>query len=226
MQKLIHGLRRFMNTVQRDERELFERLAGAQHPEAMFIACSDSRVVPHLLTQTRPGDLFILRNAGHIVPPYGDRACGAAASVEFAVSALGVRDIVVCGHSDCGAVKSLLDPDSCAHMPAVRRWLDVAAPVREIMARRAGELAGGGDPAARINAAIEANVLAQLANLHTHPCVAERISAGALEIHGWVYDIGSGGVRAFDSQAGVFVELIEVERGSGRGRAGSPDVVA
>lgn len=206
MQKLLDGLRQFMSTVQEDERELFSRLSHGQNPEVMFITCSDSRISPHLMTQAKPGDLFVLRNAGNIVPPYGAVDGGEAATLEYAISVLGVRHVVVCGHSDCGAMKGLLAPESCSHLPLVRRWLGYAEPARRIVLQRRD---GEGAPEQRLDVLIEVNVLAQLANLRTHPAVAAHLVTGELELHGWTYDIASGRVSAFDSQAGVFVNVLE-----------------
>lgn len=117
MQKLIEGLHQFQNSVFGTQRELFERLAHGQTPETLFITCSDSRINPNLLTQTEPGELFILRNAGNIVPPYSTSQGGEAATIEFAVAGLNVRDIIICGHSHCGAMKGLLDPPPIVTSP-------------------------------------------------------------------------------------------------------------
>src|SRR5437763_2332951 len=119
MQKLIQGIHRFQQESFRPLQSLFEQLSKGQSPETLFITCSDSRIDPNLLTRSEPGDLFIVRNAGNIVPPHGAAAGGEAASVEFAVAAFGVKDVVVCGHSDCGAMKALLRPEAVAGLPAV-----------------------------------------------------------------------------------------------------------
>jgi carbonic anhydrase len=206
MKKLIEGLRQFVQTVRHEEKELFARLATAQQPEVLLITCSDSRVAPHLMTQTRPGDLFVIRNAGNIIPPYGHRASGEAASVEYAVTALEVRDIIVCGHSNCGAMRGLLDlAQVAATMPRVNEWLELCQPTRRIVEEQLSQL----DDAARLDGAIQINVLAQLNNLRSHPSVVARLDAGDLNLHGWIYDIGSGDVRAFDSdsECGSFVSL-------------------
>jgi carbonic anhydrase len=203
MEKLISGLRQFMSTVHQDERELYRQLASGQEPDVFFITCSDSRIDPNLITQTKPGDLFVLRNAGNIVPPHGAVKGGEEATVEYAVSVLGVRDIVVCGHADCGAMKGLLDLPSCENLPAVARWLEHAEPVRRIV----GEQHADAEAQAKLDAAIEINVLTQLTNLRTHPSVAARLFGGSLRLHGWVWDIRTGGVRAFDTAAGRFVPI-------------------
>ena len=119
MQRLVDGVQRFQTNVFSAQRHLFERLAEGQNPLALFITCSDSRINPNLITQTEPGELFILRNAGNIVPPYGASRGGEEGSIEYAVSVLGVEDIIVCGHSHCGAMSALLDPAPRAHVPEI-----------------------------------------------------------------------------------------------------------
>lgn len=206
MKKLIEGLRQFVHSVKHEERELFTRLASQQAPEVLFITCSDSRVAPHLMTRTRPGDLFVIRNAGNIIPPYSTHVGGEVATVEYAVSALGVKDIIVCGHSNCGAMNGLLNLEEVsAKLPRVGKWLESCASTREIIQSQFSEL----DAPARLERAIELNVLAQLNNLRNHPSVAARLHAGDLELHGWVYDIPTGQVVAFDSERGEFVPLLD-----------------
>src|SRR5262245_31138611 len=133
MQKLVQGIHQFQKTYFSSERKLFERLAKEQNPEALFITCSDSRISTGLLTQTNPGDLFVLRNAGNIIPAYGSPNSGTAATIEFAVAGLGIKDIVVCGHSHCGAMKGLLNPELLRDMPAVTQWLSHAESTRRIL---------------------------------------------------------------------------------------------
>lgn len=203
MQKLIQGIHHFQEHMFRPQRELFERLAQGQSPEVLFITCSDSRVCPNLLTNTQPGDLFILRNAGNIIPPYGTPAIGEAATVEFAVSALGVKDIIVCGHSHCGAMKGLLTPESLKEMPSVASWLAYAETTRRVVTENYRHLEGE----ARLTATVEENVLAQLENLRTHPAVAARVARGQLGLHGWVYKIPTSEVFAYDPQQGQFVPV-------------------
>lgn len=187
MERLIRGVERFRSEVFPGKRQLFEALAREQRPEVLFITCSDSRVSPELLTQSPPGVLFTLRNAGNIIPPYDGAPGAEAATIEFAVAALGIRDIVVCGHSACGAMRALLAPEPAAAMPAVRGWLE-----------HARAAADGDDPSLppdrRWDAVIEANVRLQLEHVRTHPAVAERAGSGALTLHGWVYRIESGEV--------------------------------
>lgn len=203
MQKLISGLHAFQKNVFAPQKELFERLAKKQEPETLFITCSDSRIAPNLMTQTNPGELFILRNAGNIVPPYGTATSGEAATIEFAIVGLGVKDVIICGHSHCGAMKGLLRPEATAEMPAVASWLRFAESTRRIIKDNYKHLEGD----ALVTATVEENVLVQLENLRTHPSVASRIAGGELRLHGWVYKIESGQVFGFDPEDGQFTLL-------------------
>lgn len=200
MQKLIEGLHHFQTALFGSQRELFERLAAGQTPETLFITCSDSRINPNLLTQTEPGELFILRNAGNIVPPYGAGQGGEAATIEFAVAGLGVKDIIVCGHSHCGAMKGLLEPPPARDFPALTQWLSHAESTRRVVMDKYGER---GTPAL-LNVAIQENVLAQMENLRTHPVVASGLARARLKLHGWVYQIETGEVFAYDPATGQF----------------------
>jgi carbonic anhydrase len=194
MQKLVNGIHHFQEEVFRSQRELYERLAKGQTPETLFITCSDSRINPNLITQTEPGDLFILRNAGNIVPPYGASNGGEGATIEFAVAGLGVLDIVVCGHSLCGAMQGLLEPEKLADLPATRAWLAHAEATRRIIRENYQDRRGE----QLLTATVEENVLVQLENLRTHPVVASRLNKGKLKLHAWVYKIETGDVFAFD----------------------------
>src|SRR5690606_13108154 len=162
-----------------------------------------SRVCPSTLTDSGPGELFVVRNAGNIVPPAGHRS-GEAASIEYAIEVLKVRDIIVCGHADCGAMKAILDPASLSAMPDVAAWLEHAERVLEIVNQ-----APGLSPAERLNRAIEANVLTQLSHMRTLEPVAAAVERGDVEMHGWVFDIASGRVRAFEADVGEFVDLLD-----------------
>ena len=203
MQKLIQGIHHFQKAIFGLQHELFERLAQGQTPETLFITCSDSRINPNLITQTEAGELFILRNAGNIVPPHGAASGGEGATIEFAVVGLGVRDIIVCGHSLCGAMKGLLDPGPLRDMPAVAAWLGHAEATRRIMHENYGHLEGH----PLVTATVQENVLAQLENLRTHPAVAARLARGALHLHGWVYKLETGEVFSYDPALGQFVSL-------------------
>ena len=206
MQRLLDGLHRFHKSIFSSQRELFERLAGGQTPDALFITCSDSRINPNLITQTGPGELFILRNAGNIVPPYTDSPGGEAATIEFAVAALGVRDVILCGHSHCGAMKGLLEPELVADTPAVRHWLGHAESTRQLLMENYRDLHGP----ELLSACIQENVLAQLENLKTHPCIAARLERGQVNLHGWVYQIETGQVFAYEPELGQFRAFSEV----------------
>lgn len=201
MRDIIEGALRFQRDAYPARAGLFRELAGGQHPGTLFIACSDSRVVPELLTQREPGELFVIRNAGNIVPPYGAGADGVAATVEYAVTALGVSDVVVCGHSDCGAMTAVAGCQCLAHMPAVGHWLRHAAPAPHLHAHATTR--------ERIDATVRENVITQIANLRTHPCVATALQAGQLALHGWVYDIETGAIDALQGDTRSFVSLAD-----------------
>ncbi|MGL4462862.1 MAG: carbonic anhydrase [Planctomycetia bacterium] len=216
IQRLVAGLHRFQAEVFRGHREFFERLAQGQSPETLFITCSDSRIDPNLITNTEPGDLFVLRNAGNIVPPYDPRGLGGEApTIEFAVVGLGVKDVVVCGHSHCGAMKGLLHPENLVSLPTVAAWLEHAEATRKIL----WDCYQGCGPDALLDVATEENVLVQLDNLKSHPCVAERLAAGTLKLHGWIYQIESGVVYAYDPVDEQFKPLFDSpETGGGAAR--------
>jgi carbonic anhydrase len=205
MKRLIDGALRFQGEVYFEHRDLFRELATSQQPEALLITCSDSRVVPDLIVQTKPGDMFICRNAGNIAPPYSDINGGVTATIEYAVAVLNVRHIIVCGHSDCGAMKALLHPDKLQGLPSVRSWLRHASRAEVVVRENHPEL----EDAARLDALIEENVLAQLDNLRTHPCVASRLKSGSIALHGWVYDIESGQIRVSTNQS-AFLPLSQI----------------
>jgi len=205
MQKLIHGIHEFQSKHFRPLQGLFEQLAKGQQPETLFITCSDSRIDPTLLTRAQPGELFILRNAGNIVPPHGAAGGGEAATIEFAVAGLGVKDIIICGHSHCGAMVGLLNPDKVASMPVVSSWLSNAETTRRIVRENYRHLEGH----RLITATVQENVLVQLENLRTLPAVAARLVKGDLHLHGWVYKIETGEVFAYDSQHGQFLPIAE-----------------
>jgi carbonic anhydrase len=210
MQRLIQGIHQFQHEGFGRLQSLFEELARGQHPETLFITCSDSRIDPNLLTRSSPGDLFILRNAGNIVPPHGAVKGGEAATIEFAVAALGVKDIIVCGHSHCGAMKGLIQPEALNDLPAVADWLIHAETTRRIMRENYSHLEG----TALLTATIEENVLVQLEHVRTLPSVAARLKRGELRLHGWVYKIETGEVFAFDVESGQFVPVAEYKHAS------------
>ncbi len=203
MQKLIRGVRQFQNSAFKEKQALFTRLGEGQKPEVLFITCSDSRLDPNLLTQSEPGDLFIIRNAGNIIPAYGVQHCGEAGTIEFALAALGIKEIILCGHSHCGAMQGVLNPDAIKELPAVSGWLGHADNTQRIMKENYAHLAGE----SLLNAAIQENVLAQIDNLKTHPVVSAGLARGELKIHAWVYKFETGEVFAFDPAASQFLPL-------------------
>jgi carbonic anhydrase len=209
MRQLIEGIHRFQSGVFGQQRDLFQRLVKGQSPDALFITCSDSRIEPNLMTQTAPGDLFILRNAGNLVPPWGTMG-GEAATIEYAVEALGIKDIIVCGHTHCGAMGAVIEPKKAAGLPAVSAWLTHAEATRRVLRDSYADLTG----MELLEAAVEENVLVQIENLRTHPAVMSRLMRGELTLHAWVYDLELGAVHAFDPERGQFVPVAEA--GSGR----------
>jgi carbonic anhydrase len=203
MQRLAKGLHHFQNQIFSSHKELFERLEKhGQAPETLFITCSDSRIDPNLVTQAGPGDLFILRNVGNLVPRF-DPGDSTAAGIEFAVAALKVKDIVICGHSNCGAMQALVDPATLRGLPAMQAWMSRASGTKRLVQENYADLEGE----ARLTATVEENVLVQLENLREHPSVAAAIEAGALALHGWVYKIQTGEVFAYDALQAQFMAL-------------------
>ncbi len=209
MKKLIEGALRFQREIFPKQRELYRQLAGTQSPRWLFIACSDSRVMPSVLVQAGPGELFICRNAGNIVPAHGDSSGGVAATIEYAVQMLQVKHIIVCGHSDCGAMKAVLHPEQVANLPAVAKWVRFAERARAVVLERPN-----GDSEARLlDRLTQENVLAQLDNLRTLPCVAAKLKTKALAIHGWLYDIEHGEFRRWDAEGDSWRPLHEPAEG-------------
>ncbi|GHB47467.1 carbonic anhydrase [Streptomyces viridiviolaceus] len=198
MHELQDGYARFRDTVYPAKAPLFSRLATEHRPRALFIGCSDARVVPELITQSDPGELFVIRTAGNLVPAYAPGADGVVASIEYAVAVLGVSDIVVCGHTACGAMTALAEGHDLGAAPVIADWLRHADAAR---ARAAAAPAVSGP--ARVTTLVRANVAAQLQNLATHPSVTRALAEGALALHGWVFDIASGTVETVDDAVAV-----------------------
>lgn len=203
MEKLISGLTEFRKTGFQEHQKLFEHLADGQNPEALFITCSDSRIDPNLITQTKPGDLFILRIAGNIVPPHSTNTGGITASVEYAVKALGVKHIIVCGHTDCGAMKGAMNPESLKALPHVSNWLGHCSAALAIVRARHQGNAGS----EHVEEMTRENIIMQLRHLATHPSVAERMALHDIHLHGWIYNIASGEVRCLDEKTGEFISV-------------------
>jgi len=208
MQRLIDGYAMFRSKVFPQHSELFERLAKGQQPQALFVCCSDSRVMPEMVMQCEPGDLFPCRNAGNLVPPPYETGSGVAATIEYAVRVLKVKDAIVCGHSDCGAMKALLEREHLEKLPTVNSWLEHAGPGSRWLTKTLKDLTAMA-PEKRLQALTEANVITQMQNLCVHHAVAEAIGIGALRVHGWMYDIATGAIRRFDREQGEFRELID-----------------
>lgn len=197
MRKLLRGLHEFQCNYFSSHREFFEQLCLGQHPRILFITCSDSRIDPNLITQTQPGELFIIRNVGNIIPPYTASTGGEGAAIEYAIEALGITQIVVCGHSHCGAIKGLLQLGNLAQeMPLVYDWLKYAEATRRIIQENYPDYEGE----ALLNVAIEENVLVQIENLQTYPSVAAKLASGKLAVYAWVYKIETGGVVVYSAE--------------------------
>lgn len=199
------GVVRFQTEVFPEKQALFESLAKGQSPEALFITCSDSRIETAMITQTEPGELFICRNAGNIVPPHTQQTGGMTASIEFAVAALKVPHIVICGHTECGAMKGAMNLDGLDGLPHVREWLGYSRAAVEVVNHIGSDL----DDAGKMKMLLEQNVILQLTHLKTHPTVAARLAARDLVLHGWVYDIKTGDVTAYDEATGKFIPVHE-----------------
>ncbi|WP_438015554.1 carbonic anhydrase [Sorangium sp. So ce315] len=205
MQKLATGLHKFHSEVCVAHQDLFKSLARGQRPEALFITCADSRINPNLITQTQPGDIFIVRNVGNIVPPYGASNGSEAAAIEFAVAHLEVKHIIVCGHTHCGAMRGLLDPAGVEELPAVKGWLQHAELTRRLVQENYPHIEGED----RLTITVEENVLAQIENLRTHPTVRARLARGELCIYAWVFKIETGQVFQFEATSGQFTPIGE-----------------
>ncbi|WP_033306289.1 carbonic anhydrase [Streptomyces iakyrus] len=198
MKDLLDRARTFRTRVDFNSGE-YRKLAEGQYPEALFITCSDSRVIPAMITGARPGEIFELRNAGNIVPPYGrPGACGEAATIEYALEVLGVQDIVVCGHSHCGAMGALKSGDDLSALPGVDAWLRIARPELTSVLESAPD-----DPS--LPEVSQGNVVNQLAALRSYPVVRQRLDSGRLRLHGWYYEVDTGFVYELGDEGGFRV---------------------
>ena len=204
MDQLIEGHKRFLSEAFPARKNQFHLLAEGQQPETLFVTCADSRIVPDLILQTQPGDLFLCRNAGNVIPRAGEPAGGVSATIEYAVEVLRVRHLIVCGHSDCGVIRALMKPETLEQLPSVRDWLQHVEPAWKFVddvELHAGELT-------RHTALTHANVLVQLDNLKTHEYIRRSVTEGRLQVHGWYYDILSGKIERYDDQQRRFVPLV------------------
>ena len=203
MQKLVRGIHSFRQGYFASHRQLFEQLATTgQQPETLFITCSDSRVVPNLITNAPPGELFVIRNVGNVVPS-AELPGGTAAAIEYAIEVLNVENVIICGHTQCGAMNAILNPEAMENLPFVRRWLKQATRVKQVIDERYTHL----DEEARLTAAVQENVLVQLENLRDYPFIAKRLDAGKLLVSGWVFHLARGEIYDYDPSAGEFLPL-------------------
>ena len=205
MNELIGRVFSFGKEVFPRQSDLYAKLSEGQSPKALIISCADSRVAPEHIMQAAPGDLFVCRNAGNIVPPHALQNGGVTSTVEYAVMVLGVRDIIICGHSDCGAMKAVANPSGLDRMPNVAAWLRHAEVAAQVVAEGYPTIT----PKERIHAISLENVVAQLAHLRTHPSVAAGIARGDISLHGWFFDIGRGQILALDGATGRFEQVVE-----------------
>jgi len=204
MTNLADGFLRFKKEVFPAKRQLYRELASGQKPHSLFITCADSRVVPNLIMQSEPGDLFLCRTVGNLVPPYGSPSeGGVASSIEYAVQALAVEHVVICGHSDCGAMKAVLHPERLTSLPATASWLRHASAARAVVFDTYQDLSED----ILLHLLTEENIVAQLEHLKTHPAVASRLARGELQLHGWLYHIHSGEISAYNRHTGAFTPL-------------------
>lgn len=212
MKKLIRGLDKFRQTYVSSHQELLEQLALGQKPRVLFVACSDSRVDPNLITNTDVGELFVIRNAGNIIPPYGAANGGEGGTIEYAISALGIEQVVICGHSNCGAMKGLLKLNKLQKdMPLVYDWLKHAEATRRLVTENYPHYEGKD----LMDMLVAENVLVQIDNLETYPIVKARMHQGRLKIYAWIYNIETGNVLAYDARTHTYIspegQLLEEE---------------
>jgi carbonic anhydrase len=208
-ERLIAGVRRFQREVYPQREADYQQLVReGQKPHTLFMTCADSRINPELITQSGPGEIFVSRNIGNLVPAYGDALGGVSAIIEYAVAALQVSHVVVCGHTECGAMLGLLHPEKVAPFPVVQSWLRHGDAALSVVRHR-GTAA---DETSTLGQLIEENVILQLQHLRTHPSVAGRLAQGTLGLSGWVYDIGHGTVRTYDEAHRKFLAVTPGER--------------
>jgi carbonic anhydrase len=202
VKKLIRGIDKFRKTYVSSHQELLEQLAHGQKPRVLFIACSDSRVDPNLITNTGVGELFVIRNAGNIIPPYGAANGGEGGTIEYAISALGIEQVVVCGHSNCGAMKGLLKLNKLQKdMPLVYDWLKHAESTRRLVEENYPHYKGDD----LVEVLVAENVLIQIDNLKTYPIIRARLHQGRLKIYAWIYNVETGNVLAYDARTHTYI---------------------
>lgn len=212
MKKLIHGIVKFRENLTPEKRETFSRLALGQSPDTLLVTCSDSRVAPNVFASTDPGDLFVVRNVGNLVPRCEENGLtgsdeSEAAAIEFAVSLLHITDIIVCGHSECGAMQAILKGRSQVTQPHLQSWLRHGEQALERLRSK-----GGPDQSlSPHNQLSQLSVLLQLENLMSHPLVAEQVKKGKLRLHGWWFDIAQATVHAYEQENSRFTPIDEAE---------------
>jgi carbonic anhydrase len=212
LKKIVEGIHKFNKEIYGKDKQFYIDLAKGQAPECLFITCADSRINPNLITQTKPGELFILRNAGNIVPPWGAVKGGEAATIEYAIYALNVKDVVICGHSQCGAMKAILHPPARSDLPAVCDFLEHAETTRRIIFENYKDLVKENEFSQELlNATVQENVLVQLESLRTHPMVATRLARGELRLHAWFYKIETGEIFYYDGAEGKYRPLADIK---------------
>lgn len=205
MKDVISGVTKFQREVFPERQKQFEQLATGQTPEVLFITCADSRIDPNLVTQSDPGELFICRNAGNVVPPHSNETGGMTASIEFAVAALGIEHIIVCGHTDCGAMKGAINPEGLSRLPHVKEWLGHCRAATEVVReKRDCDLC-----LEHLDEVTQENIVLQLQHLRTHPAVAAKLATKQVELHGWMYDIESGEVTCYNPESEKFEPMEE-----------------
>lgn len=201
MINMLPRLRKFSEKIYPEHKPLFESLAEGQKPHTMLVTCSDSRIDPNLVTQAEPGEIFVVRNAGNIIPPYGSSKGGEEASIEFAIEGLGIQNIVVCGHSHCGAMAALARGIDSESLPSTASWLQHASATKRVLKGKN----------ATIDDHIETNVLIQIQNLKTHPSIAAALSQQRLHIFGWVYHFEAGSVSIYHNEQEKFIPSCELK---------------
>ena len=201
MRKLLKGLHKFQSSYFPANHEVFEELADGQKPRVLFITCSDSRIVPHLITQSGVGELFVVRNAGNLVPPFGAANGGEGAAIEYAIHALGIEQVIICGHSNCGAMKGLLQIEKLrTEMPLVHEWLRHAESTRRLIQENYANVKGE----ELIAITMAENVVTQIENLKTYPVIRSKLHQNKMSIYGWIYDIETGEVLTYNPETDDF----------------------
>ncbi len=203
MEKLIKGLHKFQTEVFPIQKNFFQDLTKGQSPEILFVSCSDSRINPNLVTSADPGDLFIVRNAGNIIPPNGSGG-GEAATLEFAISQLKVKDIIVCGHSHCGAIEATFYLDKLVDQPNLKTWINnYMVPTLDFVHHNYQDL----DAPSLMDILLQEHVLQQLENLKTYDVVTQAIKNQKLTLHAWIYQFENGDIFSFNQQDGQFERI-------------------